>query len=221
MVARLRRHNSRVPNPGRVTELLHAWRQGDPRAEADLLPLIYDELRSRAARYLRRERPDHTLQPTALVHEAYLRLIDQRAVAWHDRTHFFAIAAQMMRRVLLDHARKHGSEKRGGGMRPVPIDAAALEVPGELPALAQADLVALDAALTALAAFDPERARVVELRFFGGLTLEETAAVLGCSTATVMRQWRTARSWLYAELTGRPQELQPGQPVDPGQAERA
>lgn len=191
-----------MPNPGRVTELLQAWRQGQPEAEADLLPLIYDELRSRAARFLRRERPDHTLQPTALVHEAYMRLVGQRGVDWHDRAHFFAIAARMMRRVLLDHARKHGSEKRGGGQRPVTLDAAALEVTGEGPALPAADLVALDAALTALAGFDPERARVVELRFFGGLTLEEAAAVLGCSSATVMRQWRAARAWLYAELTG-------------------
>ncbi len=211
------RYTFPVPNPERVTELLQAWRTGDRQAEADLLPLIYDELRSRAARYLRRERPDHTLQPTALVHEAYMRLVDQRAVAWQDRTHFFAIAAKMMRRVLLDHARKHGSEKRGGGHRPLALEAA-VEVAEDLPALAPADLVALDAALTALAAFDPERARIVELRFFGGLTLDETAAVLGCSPATVMRQWRTARAWLYAELEGdgeaRPAASAPP-PLDP------
>lgn len=186
-----------MADPGKVTALLQAWRSGDASAEADLLPLIYDDLRMRAARYLRQERHNHTLQPTALVNEAYLRLADQRHVDWQDRAHFFAIAAKMMRRVLLDSARKHKSEKRGGGQAVV-----SLEVLEDLPALALPDLLPLDEALNGLAKLDPERAQVVELRFFGGLTVEETAAVLGCSTATVVRQWRTARAWLYAEMAG-------------------
>lgn len=187
-----------MSKPGRVTELLAAWRQGEEQAAGELLPLIYNDLKMRAARYLRHERADHTLQPTALVHEAYLRLVDQKGTVWQDRAHFFAIAAKMMRRVLLDHARKHLSEKRGGGMRPVDLDVAE-----ELPALSMPELVALDDALNALAAFDKDRATLIELRYFAGLTVEETAEVMGCSTATVMRQWRTARAWLFAELSGK------------------
>ncbi len=187
-----------MSEPGQVTQLLKLWRQGDEAAASVLLPLIYGDLKMRAARYLRHERSDHTLQPTALVHEAYMRLVDQKGTHWQDRAHFFAIAAKMMRRVLLDHARKHLSGKRGGGMRPVE-----LEVAEELPALSLPELVALDDALNALAAFDQNRATLIELRYFAGLTVEETAEVMGCSTATVMRQWRTARAWLFAELSGK------------------
>jgi RNA polymerase sigma factor (TIGR02999 family) len=158
------------------------------------MPLVYDELRAIAARYLRRERPDHTLEPTALVHEVYLRLIDQKAAEWQDRAHFFAIAAKLMRRILVDHARGRLSDKRGRGTARVSITG--VEVAAEL----TPDLVALDDALRDLAAFDPDRATLVELRYFGGLTVEETAEVMGRSTATVVRQWRTARAWLYDQL---------------------
>jgi RNA polymerase sigma factor (TIGR02999 family) len=187
-----------MSRPGRVTELLRGWRQGDRAAEADLLPLVYGELRARAARALGRERPDHTLQPTALVHEAYLKLVGQEPVDWQDRTHFFAIAARLMRQILIDHARRHGSAKRGGGRRLVP-----LEVAGEVAAGApEVDLEALDEALVNLARLDREAAEVVELRYFGGLTVEETAQALGCSPSTVVRQWRAARAWLWGELAG-------------------
>ncbi len=178
-----------------ITELLRAWRQGGAAVEEELVPAIYAELRRRAEQLLRGERRDHTLEPTALVHEAYLRLVDQRAVDWQDRAHFFAIAARVMRRVLLDHARKHNSQKRGGKQAIIPLEAA-----GELGIPVCAELLALDDALQELAEVDPERARVVELRYFGGLSLDETAAVLGCSPATVVRHWRTARAWLLAQL---------------------
>ena len=178
-----------------VTELLRQW--GDGRADAldRLLPLIHGELRRLAASYMRRERPDHTLQPTALVNEAFLKLVDQKAVRWQNRAHFMGIAAQAMRRILVDHARAHASGKRGAGERPVPLDEAV--VFAEMP---NADVLALDEALTRLAAFDPQQSRVVELRFFGGLTLEETAEALHISPATVGREWTLARAWLYAEL---------------------
>jgi RNA polymerase sigma factor (TIGR02999 family) len=184
------------PKPENVTALLQAWRRGEPTAEAALLPLVYNDLRARAAGFLRGERRDHTLQPTALVNEAYLRLIDQHSVDWQDRAHFFAMAARMMRRVLLDHARKHGSAKRGGGKRLI-----SLEDAGEIGHEMMPDLIALDDALEALARLDPERAAIVEMRFFGGLTIEETAAAVGCSTATVERHWRTARAFLFAALS--------------------
>jgi RNA polymerase sigma factor (TIGR02999 family) len=189
-----------MSRPGKVTELLRAWRQGDRAAEADLLPLVYGELRARAARALGRERSDHTLQPTALVHEAYLRLVGQEQVDWQDRAHFFAIAAKLMRQILIDHARRHGSAKRGGGREPVSLEVVG-EVAGQAPA---ADLLALDEALTRLARFDPAAAQVVELRYFGGLTVEETAGALGRSASTVVRQWRAARAWLWDELGGSP-----------------
>jgi RNA polymerase sigma factor (TIGR02999 family) len=178
-----------------VTELLRQWTEGRQDALDRLLPEIYGELRRLAASYLRRERLDHTLQPTALVHEAFLRLVDQRAVRWQNRAHFFGIAAQAMRRILVDHARGRVAGKRGAGERPLPIDDAI--VFAEMPS---AEILALDDALTRLAAVDPRQSRVVELRFFGGLTMEETAEVMGISPATVGREWTVAKAWLYAEL---------------------
>ena len=178
-----------------VTRLLQDWSEGDEGAAERLMPLVYDELRRLARAYLLRERPDHTLQPTALVNEAYLRLVDQRRVNWQNRHHFFGIAAQMMRRVLVDHAREHAAEKRGGPRRKVSLDEA--DVPtGER----AAELVALDEALQRLAEVFPRKGRVVELRFFGGLSVGETAAVIKASDKTVMREWESAKLWLYREL---------------------
>jgi RNA polymerase sigma factor (TIGR02999 family) len=182
--------------PAEVTRLLQQWSNGQEQALDRLLPHIHDELRKLAAGYLRRERPDHTLQPTALVNEAFLKLIDQRAVKWQNRAHFFGIAAQAMRRILVDHARAHAADKRGGGVRKVPFDDASVS---SLPM--DVDLIALDEALTRLAAIDPQQSRVVELRFFGGLTMEETAEVMRISPATIGREWRMAKAWLSAELT--------------------
>jgi RNA polymerase sigma factor (TIGR02999 family) len=187
------------PAPPPITVALRAWKSGDDSAEAELVRLVYPELRQRAERILRSERPDHTLQPTALVNEAYLRLLDQHQVVWQDRLHFFSIAARLMRRVLLDHARKRKSAKRGGGQVLVPLELAG-EVAAAAPAVA--DLEALDQALERLAAFDPEGARLIELRFFAGLSVEETAEALGRSVSTVVRQWRSARAWLFGELAG-------------------
>lgn len=178
-----------------VTEILQDW-NGNGDAPARLMPLVYDELRRLAAGYLRRERFDHTLQPTALVHEAYLRLVDQSRVEWQNRAHFYSIAAQMMRRILIDHARAHASEKRGGHERRLSLDEAAI-----LPQERAADLIALDDALKQLAAMDERKSRVVELRFFGGLSVKETAEVLGVHTATVEREWTIAKAWLYRELS--------------------
>lgn len=175
--------------------LLRQWSDGRPEALERLLPLVHGELRRLAASYMRRERADHTLQPTALVNEAFLKLVDQRAVRWQSRAHFFGIAAQAMRRILVDHARAHVSEKRGAGQAHVPIDETLLST-----GMPSADLLALDEALTRLAQVDPQQGRVVELRFFGGLTMEETAEVLHISPATVGRDWTMARAWLYAEL---------------------
>ncbi len=158
------------------------------------MPLVYDELRRMAARYLHGERQGHSLATTDLVHEAYLRLVDQRTVDWRERGHFFAIAARTMRRVLLDHARRHLAAKRDGGQK-LPL-ISSLDLVIDKPP----ELVALDEALNDLAELDPDKAKLVELRFFGGLTIEETAAALGSSTATVTRQWRTARAWLYHQL---------------------
>ena len=178
-----------------VTELLQLWSSGRQEALDELLPQIYAELQRLAASYLRRERPDHTLQATALVHEAFLKLIDQRAVRWQNRAHFFGIAAQAMRRILVDHARARAAGKRGDGARPVSLDQALA-----LTDAPDTDLLALDEVLTRLAALDPQQSRVVELRFFGGLTMEETAEVLHVSPATVGREWTLAKAWLYAEL---------------------
>jgi RNA polymerase sigma factor (TIGR02999 family) len=181
--------------PAEVTRLLQQWSDGQGQALDRLLPHIHSELRKLAASYLRRERPDHTLQPTALVNEAFLKLIDQRAVRWQNRAHFFGIAAQAMRRILVDHARTHATDKRGGGAHKVPLED--VEVVG---AVVDFDLLALDEALTRLAAVDPQQSRIVELRFFGGLTMEEAAEVMHISPATVGRDWRMAKAWLSAEL---------------------
>ena len=178
-----------------ITQLLIDLTNGNRTAVDDLLPLIYGELRSLAANYLRRERPEHTLQPTALVNEAYLRLVDQRSVRWQNRAHFFGVAAQMMRRILVDHAKGHQRAKRGGGARKVSLEEA-IGVSDE-----RADgLVALDEALTLLAEFDERKSRVVEMRYFGGLSVEETAEVLQVSVNTVLRDWKLAKAWLYHQI---------------------
>jgi RNA polymerase sigma factor (TIGR02999 family) len=179
-----------------VTAILRAWSEGDRQALDRLTPIIYDELRRLARRYVRQERPGHSLQATALVNEAYMRLVDYKRMQWQDRAHFFAVSAQLMRRILVDHARRHNL-KRGATVTHVSLDDAA-SVPGEAPT----DLLALDDAMTALAQLDPRKARVVEMRFFGGLSVEETAAVLSVSEVTVMRDWSSAKAWLYRELTG-------------------
>lgn len=183
------------PPPRDITTLLLAWREGDQRALDALVPCVYAELRRLAHRHMRGERPDHPLQTTALVHEAYLRLIDSSRVRWQNRAHFFAVTAQLMRRVLVDVARTRGAGKRGGGVSMV-------ELREDLDAASEqsADVVAVDEALTALAAVDPRKARVVELRYFGGLTVEETAEVLQISPDTVTRDWKMAKLWLLREL---------------------
>lgn len=180
-----------------ITKMLREWSDGSREALDDLLPLVYDELHRQAARYLRRERQDHTLQTTALIHEAYLKLIDQRSTNWESRTHFFAIAAQAMRRILVDYARKKHRGKRGGAETDLTLDEAALLVSKEK----SVDLVALDEALTRLATEDEQQARVVELRYFGGMTLDETANALNISAATIARDWMMAKAWLHRELT--------------------
>ena len=181
--------------PPDVTALLGDWSRGNRSALSQLLPLVYAELRRVAALQLRNERSDHTLQPTALVHEAYLRLVDQRQVDWQNRAHFFGVAAQVMRRILVDHARRHGASKRGDGVRCVSIEEAKeAAAPNEIP------ILALDHALDRLEKIDSELAKIVELRAFGGLTIEEAAHVLSVSPSTVKRDWRTARAWLTREL---------------------
>jgi RNA polymerase sigma factor (TIGR02999 family) len=182
------------PAAGDVTQLLQAWRQGDAAALERLLPLVYADLRRRASRYLARERDGHSLETADLIHEAYLRLRGARTVDWRDRAHFFALSARLMRQILVDRARARSYGKRGGGRRQVTFDEAL--VCGEL----DWDLVALDEALQALAAVDERKARVVELRFFGGLTAEETAEVLEVSPQTVLRDWRLSKSWLLRHL---------------------
>ncbi len=182
--------------PGDVTGLLQKWSAGDAAAVNELTPLVYTELRRLAHRQLRRERPDHTLRSTELVHEAYLRLVDQKLANWQDRAHFFAISARIMRRILVDHARAHLREKRGGGAPTLVINEAI-----DYPERGGLELVALDDALEGLAKLDPQQSRVVELRFFTGLSIEETAEVLGVSKATVNRDWVTARAWLNRELS--------------------
>jgi RNA polymerase sigma factor (TIGR02999 family) len=179
-----------------VTALLRAWTAGQPGAAERLVPVIYQHLRRRAAGYLRAERRDHTLQPTALVHEAYLRLVGQQQVVWQNRAQFFGVAAQMMRRILVDHARRRKMDKRSGQWRRVSVTDGAL--PGAAPDF---DVLALDELLVRLAAFDPRKSRVVELRYFGGLSLEETASVLDIAPRTVEREWRGARAWLQTQLT--------------------
>jgi RNA polymerase sigma factor (TIGR02999 family) len=184
------------PTPTDVTRLLLDWSRGDRTALDRLMPLVYDQLRALADRSLCHERSGHTLQGTALVHEAYLKLVDQRQVRWQDRAHFFGVAAQLMRRILVDHARRHRAAKRGSGERRLPLDEA--EAAASQPPLV--DWLALDGALDRLATLDERQARIVELRFFGGLTIEETAAVLQVSPATVKNDWSLARAWLYREL---------------------
>jgi len=186
------------PNPDvQPTELLRAWSQGDESARERLIPLLYGELHRLAQRYMRRERPDHMLQPTALVNEAYLRLIDVNRVEWRNRTHFLALAAQMMRRILVESARNRHREKRGGDAVRENIDNL-----DELPKPEERDVIALSDALSGLATFDSRMSRIVELRYFGGLTVEETADVLDVSPETVMRDWKTAKAWLLRELKG-------------------
>jgi RNA polymerase sigma factor (TIGR02999 family) len=178
-----------------VTQLLREWNAGQAEARDQLMRLVYDPLRAIAERHFGREREGHTLQPTALVHELYVRLADQRQVAWRDRVHFFAVAAHVMRRILVDHARRKQSEKRGGDEHIVPLELA-LEACEEK----NFDVVALDLALERLTAIFPQQARIVELRFYGGLTLDETAEVLGVSTATVSREWTMARAFLRGAM---------------------
>jgi RNA polymerase sigma factor (TIGR02999 family) len=181
--------------PREVTQLLLAWNDGDESALEKLVPLVYEELRRLARRYMRRERPDHTLQTTALINEAYLQLVDIRNVHWQNRAHFFALCARLMRRILVDFARTRNYAKRGGGARPLSLD----ESPAVSPARST-DLVAVDEALNALTKIDDRKAQVVELRFFGGLTVEESAEVLKVSPETVRRDWRLAKVWLLREL---------------------
>jgi RNA polymerase sigma factor (TIGR02999 family) len=183
----------RVATPD-ITIWLAEWRHGDDAALERLVPLVYDELRRIAARQLRGERSNHTLQPTELVHEAFLRLVRQ-TVSWQNRAHFFGVAAEIMRRLLVDHARKKRADKRGAGMETIALDERI-----EWPAARDLDIVALDESLTALAELDPQQAKVVELRFFAGLSIEETAEVLGVSDSTVKREWRVARAWLLREM---------------------
>jgi RNA polymerase sigma-70 factor (ECF subfamily) len=180
-----------------VTQLLIGWSKGDKEALDALLPLVYEELRQQASRYLRRERVGHTLQTTALIHEAYLKLVDQKNVHWQNRAHFFGIAAQLMRRILVDHARSKKRAKRGGSDIRVSFNEANAFAPGQ-----DLDIVALDEALARLAEVDEQQSRIVELRFFSGLTVEETAEVLSISPATVKRDWSMAKAWLHREISG-------------------
>ncbi len=181
-------------NPGEVTQLLKAMRQGDSRAAEDLLPLVYAELHRLAKSYMRRERPDHTLQATALINEAYLRLT-QQAVDWNSRAHFIGVAANVMRRVLVDYARAHNAERRAGGLRRVEMTEELAISPEQLD-----EVVALDEALGRLAEISPRQARVVELRYFGGLSVEEIGSLLGVAPRSVKRDWSLARIWLFREL---------------------
>jgi RNA polymerase sigma-70 factor, ECF subfamily len=189
------RHQSRDIASVDVTALLDELAQGKTGAANHLIPAVYDELRRMADRYMRREREGHTLQTTALVHEAYMKLVGQRSVNWQGRAHFFAVAAQIMRRLLVDHARSRLRDKRGGGQPVMALDEALVFAPEQSPAL-----VELDGALKRLAELDPRQAHIVELRFFGGLTVEEAAEVLGVSPKTVKREWSVAKAWLHGEL---------------------
>jgi RNA polymerase sigma factor (TIGR02999 family) len=185
---------SDVPSP--VTDLLTRWRAGDRQALDALLPLVYEELRRLARHYLRLERPDHTLQSTALVHEAYVRLVGQSAPQWQGRSHFYGVAARLMRQILVDHARTHAAEKRGGDAVRLTLDERVLAGPQR-----DFDVVALDQALDRLAEVSPQQSRIVELRFFAGLSIEDTADVMGISPATVKRGWTAARAWLFREMS--------------------
>jgi RNA polymerase sigma factor (TIGR02999 family) len=184
------------PPQHEITQLLAKWRDGNQSALDELYPLVYDELHRLARRYMSRERKGHTLQTTALINEAYVRLVDQRNVHWANRSHFFAISAQIMRRILIDHARRHRYAKRGGGAQQVSLEEVAAVIPDP-----GSELVRLDEALKSLAEMDPRRSQVVELRYFGGLNNEEIAGVLKISENTVTRDWNMARAWLYRQLT--------------------
>ena len=186
------------PFPHDITQMLIDWSNGNREALDRLIPVVYAELRRQAARHLRRERPGHTLQTTALINEAYLRLVDQKNVRWQNRAHFFAVAARMMRRILVDHARSHRRAKRGGSAARLPLEEA-LAVAAEKSSV---DLLALDEALERLAAVDARQGQVVELRYFGGLSIEETAEALGVSPATVKNDWNVSKAWLRRELGG-------------------
>jgi len=185
------------PSPHDVTQLLRAWSNGDPEALEKLVPLVYEQLHQLAQHYMARERPGHLLQTTALVNEAYLRLLDAGQVSWQNRAHFFAISAQLMRRILVEFARSRQRQKRGAGIVPMPLDDALVVSPEP-----SADLVALDDALKALATIDPRQGQVVELRFFGGLSVEETAEVLKVSPETVIRDWKLSKAWLLRAMNG-------------------
>jgi RNA polymerase sigma-70 factor (ECF subfamily) len=185
-----------TPSPKSITQLLIEWRDGDEKALDRLMPLVYDELNRLAHRYMRRERPGHSLQTNDLVNEAYLRLVDHKGMRWQNRSHFYAVAAQAMRRILVDRARSRGSVKRGGRIQLV-----GLEQADTAPEKQATDLVALDAALTDLAAIDPRKAKIVEMRYFGGMSVDETAEALDVSAVTVMRDWSTAKAWLLRALT--------------------
>lgn len=182
-------------SPHQITQLLKGWSNGDQDARDQLMPLVYEELRRMAHRHMRKESPGHTLQTSALVHEAFVRLADQKEVHWQNRAHFFGLASQMMRRVLVDHARGRQVAKRGGDARKVSLDEVAI-----VSAERAAEVVALDEALTRLADVDQRKSQIVELRFFGGLSIEETAAVLAVSPGTVMRDWTLAKAWLHKEM---------------------
>jgi RNA polymerase sigma-70 factor (ECF subfamily) len=193
--------SSDSPNqsPNQVTVLLARWNQGEEAAREALVPLVYEELRRVARKCLALQRRDHTLQSTALVHEAYLRLVGRTAVHWQDRVHFFAVASRMMRGILVDHARKHGAAKRGGEAVTLVLDEAVM-----LPNKKELNVVVLDEALTRLASLDARQGQIVELRFFGGLSIEEVAHMLGISPATVKREWATARLWLHNAMSETP-----------------
>ncbi len=180
-----------------ISQVLQEWRDGRQEASEELMPLVYDELRRQAARYLRRERPGHTLQTTALIHETYLKLVGQRNVDWQNRAHFFGIAAQAMKRILIDYAKARHREKRGGPAENMQLEEARFVVSGEK----SVDLIALDAALTRLSEFDPRQASIVELKFFAGFSIEEIAETLHISIATVKREWNSAKAWLHGEIT--------------------
>ena len=188
------------PSPGSITRLLVDWRDGDKAALDRLIPLVYKELRRLAGYYMRRQRADHTLQTSALINEAYMRLIDHKNMRWENRAHFYAVAAQAMRRILVDHARSRGYAKRGGGTLKVSFDEAVIGAEER-----GAELIALDDALTELAELDPRKSQVVELRYFGGLSVDETAEVIGVSPVTVMREWRSAKGWLLKAISKREQ----------------
>ena len=185
-----------TPSQKSITQLLKEWRDGDETALDRLVPLVYEELRRLAHHYMRRERPGHTLQTTALVNEVYLRLVDHKGMRWQNRAHFYAVAAQAMRRILIDHARSRNYLKRGGDVKMIQLEEAATVVQKQA-----ADLIALDDALSELAAIDPRKSKIVEMRYFGGMSVEETAEALDVSPVTVMRDWSTAKAWLLRALS--------------------